>query len=86
MTIQTIPSFPPKVGEYSYHDSRLSDNDRLLRQPYALVQVVGLGQCGCHYSLPVERAPERYITCHGIIDSIDSLQNMQQDAYHYFTS
>lgn len=86
MTIDYAPSFPPKVGEYSYHDSRLSDQLRLLRQPYALVQVNGLGQCGCHYSLPIEKHHKKYITCHGIIESIDSLQNMQQDAYHYFTS
>lgn len=69
---QEMVEIKPKVGEYCYYDSRLAENKKT--QPWWLVTIQNFeddyGLVGCHYSLPIKKEKEPYITCLGVISSV----------------
>jgi len=59
-------SYPPLIGEYGYYDSRTKEH----RLNHFLINVDGMDQVGCHYSLSFKKDPEPFVTCQGIIREI----------------
>ena len=72
--LPTNASVPPKIGEYSYYDSRMSHNNNILSKEYASHWIINTEEetlrVACHYSLPVPVDNQDFITGHGIITEI----------------
>ena len=72
--LPTNASVPPKIGEYSYYDSRMSYNDSKQSKVYVSHWIINTEEkklrVACHYSLPVLLDNQAFITGHGIITEI----------------
>ena len=75
-----IKNVPPKVGEYAYCDSRLTNDFNSYRgialSKHYLIDIVpgrSRSAFGCHFSSPENRQFNRYVTNHGVITYVKSM-------------
>ena len=72
---QEMVEFKPKVGEYCYYDSRMAQESKNFKaHPWWLVTIKNFeddyGLVGCHYSLPIKKENEPFVSCLGIISTV----------------